>query len=799
MGIVDEETIKQITTLLKQHPKGLMISDFSTQMKINRNIMSKYLDILLMSGQVEMEIRGNAKIFSLSRRIPLSNMFEFSSDYVIVLDNKGKILWVNTPVLSLLGKNPGVFAGRSLREIDDPFFTSLANRENPETGDHSSEICCKLNAEMKYFRIKQTSAVLADGSTGSILTCADITAERIFQQRVELSETRFRAIVEDQTEFVTRFLPDGSLTFVNRSYSRYMGKEPVDLVGQPHIPCMMNEVIPLLQQRFPNPDPNNLVTTIQCRVMNPVGNIRWQQWTVRALSNEMGEITEYQSVGRDITELHEAEESTREHITDMEFLSRKAREFLELPLGADIYNVISFGLRELLPEATITVSSYDPRTGAITIRNFWSEEVGILFRTLTGEDLIGKEFIVSDPDAVAGMKVGRIRRVPGDIYYAMFGLIPMAICQQIEQEFLMGSDKFAIGLVSRDRLLGTILIVPRNGQALTHQNLIETFLQQASIALAQRIDADALKQSEARFRAIVEDQTEFVTRFLPDGTLTFVNAPLCGAINKDPIDLLGRSFFTMIPEDDRLIVEASLKSLTVEHPKVTIEHRIPGTEGGIRWFQWTNRAIFNDHGHVMEYDGIGRDITELHKASARIRKHPADITFLSRNAKALTGIQTADEIFSFTAKNIRSIIPDALVGVCSYTPVASELMFRCIEGNPNDLGVLNHEVRQNLAGAAFTFEADPEKLSLFSSKRLVMGHGHLGLFFRSLSPDICARTAERLNFGRFYMMGLPSLDGSIDTVLIQLKGGMDLHNPELIEAAINQAGIALVHTQKGHV
>jgi len=45
MGIVDEETIKQITTLLKQHPKGLMISDFSTQMKINRNIMSKYLDI----------------------------------------------------------------------------------------------------------------------------------------------------------------------------------------------------------------------------------------------------------------------------------------------------------------------------------------------------------------------------------------------------------------------------------------------------------------------------------------------------------------------------------------------------------------------------------------------------------------------------------------------------------------------------------------------------------------------------------------------------------------------------------
>jgi hypothetical protein len=44
-------------------------------------------------------------------------------------------------------------------------------------------------------------------------------------------------------------------------------------------------------------------------------------------------------------------------------------------------------------------------------------------------------------------------------------------------------------------------------------------------------------------------------------------------------------------------------------------------------------------------------------------------------------------------------------------------------------------------------------------------------------------------------MGLPSRDGAIDTVLIQMKAGMDIPNPELIEAAISQAGMALSHTQ----
>jgi len=1103
MSVLDEETITRIKSLLKHHPKGMMISDLSSHMKINRNIMSKYLDILLMSGHVEMEVRGNAKVFSLSQRTPISNMFEFSSDYVIVLDGKEKILWVNTPILSLLGKNPADFAGRSLREIDDPFFSCLPHGENPETGDNLSEICCQIKGESLYFRVKQTPAVLTDGNTGSILTCEDITTERIFQQMVDLSETRFRAIVEDQTEFITRFLPDGtltfvngsyarhlgkkpeelagilylpdipeheraliygqirsldrdhaimsvevrksggdgktcsqqwtvrvlfdnagnlmeyqavgrditeqaeaadhmrrhaadmefisrkareflelppeadlyaaiaeglfellpeaynhvcsfdpksqeltsrnlcgigareafkriagfdlvgfsfivndpaaiefmrqnrlekafgdlytalfgqvpylvckqiekvmnvdeiyvlglvshgdllgvvailprkgspipnpglveaflrqaslvlawrkasealqkseaqfraivedqtefiarfrpdgSLTFVNRSYARYLGKAPQDLTGLQHVPYIVREVIPLLKQRSGEPGQNNLVTTVQCREMNPAGSVRWQEWTVRALENAKGKIAEFQSVGRDVTELHEAEESTRQHLADMEFLSRKAREFLELPSGADIYHEILYGLRELASDATITVSSFDPHTSAIAIRSVWSEEVATVFKKLTGEDLIGKSFVVSDPDAVAGMKSGIIRRIPGDLYYTMFGTVPIIICQQIEETFKMGSDKFSAGMVSRDCLLGVVMIAPRNGQRLVRQNLIETFLQQASIALAQRLDADALKQSEERFRGIIEDQTEFVTRFLPDGTLTFVNAPLCRVMNKDPADLLGRSFFSLIPDDDRRVLTTSLESLTKKNPKTTIEHRVTGPDGEIRWFQWNNRAIFDDQGHVVEFDGIGRDITELHDAAAKARQHLTDMEFLAGSAGELVLIKDPDGVHRFVSEKIRNLLPGSLVAIVSFDQPGRMLQILRVDGDLKAVRILTSELNRDLPGMSFSLDGNTEYAALLTSRHLVPGPTLPGWLAGSISKETCARVSERLNLGRAYVMGLSSYDGTNDLVIIQLKAGTDISNRELVEAFVSQSAIALAHRQE---
>ncbi len=130
----------------------------------------------------------------------------------------------------------------------------------------------------------------------------------------------------------------------------------------------------------------------------------------------------------------------------------------------------------------------------------------------------------------------------------------------------------------------------------------------------------ALRKSEARYRAIVKDQTELICRFLPDTTLTFVNEAYCQYFGKDPQELIGKSFMPLIPDDDRERVRSHFASLSRDNPVATHEHRVVSPDGEIGWQQWTNRAILDQEGRLIEFQSVGRDITARKRAEKALRK-----------------------------------------------------------------------------------------------------------------------------------------------------------------------------------
>jgi PAS domain S-box-containing protein len=127
----------------------------------------------------------------------------------------------------------------------------------------------------------------------------------------------------------------------------------------------------------------------------------------------------------------------------------------------------------------------------------------------------------------------------------------------------------------------------------------------------ERKQADlALQASEERFRDVVEAQTELITRYLPDTTLTFVNEASCRNAGLSREQLLGTKFIDLLPEAAREPVLATVQAL-LAHPGVaTLEHQMRAADGSLRWEQWVNRTIQDEQGHVTELQGIGRDITE---------------------------------------------------------------------------------------------------------------------------------------------------------------------------------------------
>ena len=136
----------------------------------------------------------------------------------------------------------------------------------------------------------------------------------------------------------------------------------------------------------------------------------------------------------------------------------------------------------------------------------------------------------------------------------------------------------------------------------------------------------ALKESEERYRNIIEDQTEFISRFSPDGTHVFVNEAYCRYFDKRREEIVGHRFRPKIPVEDRDLVKRFFTSLTPEHLVDNIEHRIIMPDGSIRWQRWSDRAIFDRDGDIREFQSVGRDTTDKKNAENQLQDAYEQIT-----------------------------------------------------------------------------------------------------------------------------------------------------------------------------
>lgn len=126
----------------------------------------------------------------------------------------------------------------------------------------------------------------------------------------------------------------------------------------------------------------------------------------------------------------------------------------------------------------------------------------------------------------------------------------------------------------------------------------------------RKLAEQRLRESEARYRAIVEDQTEMICRLSTDWTISFVNDAYCLYWGKTREELIGSQFKPNICEEDYPKVVQTVRSLSAANPMITSEHRIVMPDGSMRWHQLNNRAIIGEDGQIVEYQFVAKDITE---------------------------------------------------------------------------------------------------------------------------------------------------------------------------------------------
>ena len=230
--VLRKEIALQIKDLLKENPQGLSITDIVKVVDINRNTAGRYLENLLVSGQVEMRRLGMAKIYMLSQRVPLSAVLSISSELVMQLDSSLRIIFANEPFLKLVGTDSKNLLGKNIEYtpvalvFDDLFPGFHENiREGLMGKEWSGEIALSTKDIIFFCRIAPT--VFDDGRKGVSVLLEDITQRKKVEVSLKESEERYRQLVDISPDAVI-IHREGKIIFMNPAALNLLGASHSD-------------------------------------------------------------------------------------------------------------------------------------------------------------------------------------------------------------------------------------------------------------------------------------------------------------------------------------------------------------------------------------------------------------------------------------------------------------------------------------------------------------------------------------------------------------------------------------------
>ncbi len=263
----DQGSPDRILRTLLFRPRGMTITEIAKHTDLTRNSVSKYLEVLRMGGHVDMRTVGNAKVYSLAQRVPISAFLCFTNNLIVVLDSRCTIVQINERFLRLAGLTKDGIIGENIRTVSLPVISTpetLAIIQGVEREQFITDIRYNSDGEDFFYQMQVIPTVFDDGERGRTIVLEDITEKKRYVRNMEFlarSAMEFVDLLDDVdlyqriAELLVDFVPEGrvfvqsydeaSNTFFVRAVmdegfrealTSLMGRDPVGLV------CPLDEV-----------------------------------------------------------------------------------------------------------------------------------------------------------------------------------------------------------------------------------------------------------------------------------------------------------------------------------------------------------------------------------------------------------------------------------------------------------------------------------------------------------------------------------------------------------------------------
>ena len=177
---------------------------------------------------------------------------------------------------------------------------------------------------------------------------------------------------------------------------------------------------------------------------------------------------------------------------------------------------------------------------------------------------------------------------------------------------------------------------------------------------------EALKQSEEKYRLLVENQTDLIVKVDNTGIFQFVSPSYCRLFGKTEEELVGSSFMPLVHAEDRERTARAMDQLLHKPHIVYIEQRAM-TIKGWRWLGWIDTALIDSTGQVYSVIGAGRDITDRKQAELNLEESRRQLSTLMGNLPGMAYRCNNDrhwtmEFISSGCSKLTGYTPEELLG-----------------------------------------------------------------------------------------------------------------------------------------
>ncbi|MCL5036079.1 MAG: PAS domain S-box protein [Chloroflexi bacterium] len=708
------------------------------------------------------------------------DLLENATDLIQSISPEGKIILVNNAWKETLGYNDEEIAGLSLFDVI-----------HPDSVDHCRDVFNKVlnggqvdNIEVSFIT-KDGRKIIVEGSANCkfengkpVLTRGifrNITEKRIAEETLRESEAKYSALVERANDIVA-IIQDDVLKFVNPYTAKITGYSKDELLGMRLLDVIAPESREVARRNYSDRIAGRDAPTIYGTKIICKNGLKLDIEVSGGLIQFNGRPA-VMAVGRDISERKAMEEAIRES-------EERFRNLMEYIPG-------------------VSIQGYLPNGKVV----YWNKASEIIYGYNQDEALgndLGDLIIPDDLKSVfvEACKIGAKVNRSGEFFPA-----------------------------------GELLLKGKGGIPVPVYSIHTAVCTEGKVPLLFCIDMDlsglkkaeeALRQSEEKYRLLVENIRDVIFTVDPDGRFEYVSPSIKHFLKYKAEDVMGRPFTDFVHQSDIENFKKNFKRI-LEGSGEMFEFKVIGKDGRILYARISARPFYKGD-KAVGLSGVMNDISDLkiaenmlkkahNELENRVKERTAELLesnrlleeevaqreraqekekqyiyeqmFLSKAAMGFVGISPEDDIYKYIGQNFRELIGDCMVVISTFDEELSEFQVRAFLADAETTQKVNGFFDGNIVGLKLKLDNEEGRQNLLKGNLGSVPRGLYDLLEGFMAEDQVMGLEKELKLGAVYAMGLVRKGELIGSVVLGLHDGMEIDKWGIIETFINQASVAL--------